>query len=497
MHLSLINLPRFEIHRPPMALGILSAMCSARNISHDCLDLNLSIYQTVSKDIFEEIDDFCITGNISASAKEMLIAVIDKYIQLEYSTYKTSVFCLSLLSTWSQNVCEIVCERIRALTDAEILLGGQGLANQQWVVSLKDKKLIDNYIIGEGEITFDLFLLGQCTDQTPGFNNYNFEQIEDLARTSVIPDYTKLNIEQYPYLEKPELYITGSRGCVRRCSYCDIGHQWKKYRYRNGKHIAEEMIRQYERHNVTNFFFTDSLVNGSMKMLDDLCNTLIEYRQQHQNIKFMWKGQYIFRPKDQIKEEHIAKLKEAGADYLIVGLETGSDKVRYEMDKKHTTDDAEWFLEMFKKYDIKCHLLMLTGYVTETLEDHYQTIALFKRWQKFVASGTIVGIELGSTLSILEHSPVGQKISEYEISMIDNKPYLWTSGVNPDLTIAERVRRRVEIHKEAMSHLWPITRSAYRLSTIKHHLIETIEHFQSSKSKKSKTIPIISSSFLE
>ena len=500
MHLSLINLPKFEIHRPPMALAILSAMCSTRKVSHSCLDLNLMLYRDAFE-YFETIEDFCITGNISEDAKSALIKVIDYYIQKEISENNTTVFCLSLISTWSQNVCEIFCQRIKLMSTATILLGGQGLANQKWVEQLKQSNLIDYYIIGEGEITFDLFLTNNCTEKTPGFNNYNFEQIEDLASTSIIPDYTLLNVEQYPYLlDSPELYITGSRGCVRRCTYCDVGHQWKKYRYRNGAHIATEMIQQYEKHGITNFFFTDSLVNGSMKMLDDLCDTLIAYKNQNPQLTFKWKGQYIFRPKSQIKESHFAKLKAAGADYLIVGLETGSDKVRYDMDKKHTTNDAEYFLEMFKKYGIRCHLLMLTGYVTETITDHNDTMALFKKWQKFVASDTIAGIELGSTLSIIEHSPIRQQVDKYDISMLNDKPYLWFSQSNAELTIGERIRRRIELHKEAMKYLWPITRSAYRLSTIKSHLIEAIDYYKYNTTKTTKTtkiIPIINSSFME
>jgi radical SAM superfamily enzyme YgiQ (UPF0313 family) len=222
-----------------------------------------------------------------------------------------------------------------------------------------------------------------------------------------------------------------------------------------------------------------------MKMLNELCDKLIEYKTTRPDADFKWRGQYIFRPKELVKEAHIKKMAEAGVDYLIVGLETGSDRVRYDMNKKHTTDDAEWFLEMFKKYGITCHLLMITGWVTETLEDHQDTLNLFPRWQKFVASGTITGIELGSTLMILEHSPVGMA-ENLQIHMINNKRYLWQSDINPDLTIAERVRRRIETHYEAMKYHWPITRSLYRLNTIKRNLLEAVDYLKSTTVSKSR-----------
>jgi hypothetical protein len=216
-----------------------------------------------------------------------------------------------------------------------------------------------------------------------------------------------------------------------------------------------------------------------MKMLDQLCDRLIEYKRTNPGADFQWRGQYIFRQKSSVNEAHVKKMVDAGVTFLIIGLETGSDRVRYDMNKKHTTDDAEWFLEMFKKYGIQCRLLMLTGWITETLEDHADTMALFSRWQKFVASRTITGIELGSTLTVLEHSPVGLDAENIGLQFLGDRPHLWFNPQNPDLTIAERVRRRMELHKEAMRYHWPITRSLYRLSTIRRNLEEAVDLLQS------------------
>lgn len=475
MHISLINLPRYEIHRPPLSLAILSAICEEEQVPYDCYDFSLEIWQKLPDD-FVDVDNFCITRRMPDTTRCRLQELIDQRVATILSQNPNTVFAMSLLSTWSQPVCELFCASIRKLSDCKILIGGQGL-EEKWTDRMLADNQIDYYIVNEGEIPFRQFLKGSI--DCPGLNNYNFEQIDDLDAYCVIPDYRKLPLDQYPYLgDSLDLFITASRGCVRRCGYCDIGHQWKKYRYRSAEHVAREMITQYERHGIRNFFFTDSLINGSMKMLNELCDILIEYKQANPEAKFRWKGQYIFRPKELVKEEHIRRMVDAGVDYLIVGLETGSDRVRYDMDKKHTTADAEWFLEMFKKYGISCHLLMLTGWVTETLEDHQQTLNLFSRWQKFVASGTITGIELGSTLAVAEHSPVGINSDQLKISMINNKGYLWYSETNPELTIAERYRRRVETHHEAMKYHWPITRGLYRLNTIKRNLQEAIEYLE-------------------
>jgi hypothetical protein len=459
-----------------LSVAILAGICQQEQISHQCQDLSLRIWQRLPTD-FHAIDEFCITGRIEPDVEKRLQQLIDLEISQVIQQQPNTVFALSLLSYWSIRVCEMVCDSIRRQSSCKILIGGQGLYDHDWVRKMQQQHRIDHYIIGEGEIPFRAFLQGQT--QVPGLDNFDYQQIDDLDVYCVIPDYSKLPIDQYPYLDGVRnFYITASRGCVRRCGYCDVEHQWKKYRYRSADHVAQEMIAQYERHGVQEFFFTDSLINGSMKMLDELCDRLIEYKTQNPAANFRWKGQYIFRPKELVKESHIEKMARAGVSYLIVGLETGSDRVRFDMDKKHTTDDAEWFLEQFKRHGISCHLLMLTGWVTETLEDHAETMSLFGRWQKYVASGTITGVELGSTLAILEHSPVGRRMGELEISMINSKEYLWYSAKNPDLTIHERFRRRVETHKEAMRYHWPITRGQYRLETIKRNFLEAVEYLQ-------------------
>lgn len=476
MHICLVNVPRYEIHRPPLSLATLAAMCQDQGVDHSCLDFSLVIWQKLPDD-FHAIDDFCITRHIRADVRERLQALIDQHVCDTVQRRPDTVFAISLLSVWSRPVTEMFCASIRSHSQCRILLGGQGLTGAEWTDRLRSQGLVDDFIVGEAEITFPQYLKGVRT--APGINNYDFEQIDDLDAHCVIPDYRGLPLDQYPYItDRPDLFITASRGCVRNCGYCDIGHQWKKYRYRSARHVATEMITQYERHGIRDFFFTDSLINGSMKMLNELCDLLIQYREQHPEVDFRWRGQYIFRARATVREEHIQRMVAAGVDFLIIGLETGSDRVRHDMNKKHSTDDAEWYLEMFKKYGIQCRLLMITGWVTETQEDHAQTLALFRRWQRFVASNTITGIELGSILMVLEHSPLAQRQQELDMHFHNHNPWAWHCGANPELDYFERVRRRIETHREAMKYKWPITRSLYRLETIRRNLIDVIEHLE-------------------
>jgi hypothetical protein len=76
------------------------------------------------------------------------------------------------------------------------------------------------------------------------------------------------------------------------------------------------------------------------------------------------------------------------------------------------------------------------------------------------------------------------------MTLYNNKPYLWQSNTNPELDLHERVQRRIKTHKEAIKYNWPITRSLYRLNTIKRNLVEGIEHLQNNKVQTRKKIMI-------
>jgi hypothetical protein len=479
MHIHLVNLPRYDPKRPPVGVAIIAALCAREGVAHSVQDFALDMSQWhlngYDPSLYWDVDNFCITGNISPESRQALIEIVDRHVDEVVAEHPDVMFALSLLSTWSRSVAEVWCDSIRRYPTAKILLGGQGLIDPLWTEDLYSRGRIDFFMVGEAEIIFPKFLKGER--ELPGLNNYNYQQIDDLDTYCVIPDLSKFPLLRYPQLSgdhKAGAYITASRGCVRRCSYCDVPFQWKKYRYRSAQKVADEIIAQYERYGITDFYFTDSLVNGSISQLDELCNILVNYYQTTGARRFRLGGQYIFRPASQVKPDHIARIKAAGFDHLIIGLETGSDRVRFDMNKKHTMDDAEYSLELFRKNDISCTLLMMTGWVTETIDDHQATMNMFPRWQKYVATGTIKAIELGFTLMILDDSPVGQMHAEYGIEMMEDKRYLWTASTNPDLTVHERYRRRVELHRQAHQYKWPVTKNLYRLQTVRANVEEAI-----------------------
>ncbi len=114
---------------------------------------------------------------------------------------------------------------------------------------------------------------------------------------------------------------------------------------------------------------------------------------------------------------------------------------------------------------------------------------MFKRWQRYVASGTITGIETANLLAILPGSPLEHvaKQDNY-LFMNDNNGINLTYWINPKLPNYDfkiRVKRHIEVIEEAIKYKWPLWNG--EASTMRY--LESLKQYN--KSSK-KYVPILS-----
>ena len=138
---------------------------------------------------------------------------------------------------------------------------------------------------------------------------------------------------------------------------------------------------------------------------------------------------------------------------------------------------------------------MIIAYLTETLDDHHDNLAMYSRWQKYVATGTISGIDLSTSLMFLPNTPLERMIESHQITfpsyeyndvgVSQKNSLIWTSALNPDLTFEERIRRRLEVNEYAIKYKWPIYRGPQRLESLYNNVLLY-------KNGIGKTIPVLS-----
>ena len=481
--LAIISLPRLDLTRPSIAPAILTSLANEVNIDSKMYDFALKLYQTATKEEWSEFELYWqidLKYEMNDILQRRLDNIFDSFVD-EVLKDNPKTIAISVFSHNSINATNLFLEKIRSKTDAKIIIGGQGIpsriySKETYAEYLLKQGLIDYFCAGEAETTFKQVLLGETTG--PGINNFNWKQLENLDEAP-IPDYQHYDLEHYHHLSSGKsLWINGSRGCVRRCDFCDIGKIWKKFRFRSGESLANEIANQINKHNVKSFQFGDALINGSMKAFNDMTSSIIRYINEGKIHRPLMGGHFIVRPSNQMLPEHYENAGKAGVDLISIGLETGSDELRFRMNKKFTNDDVAYHFEQCKKNNIKNLLLMFSGHPTETIEDHKKTLEMFKKFRPFVASGTITGLEIGSA-AILEDTPLSHWASEH--GMIFNEEQrkgdvrFWYNPSNPTLTLKERIRRQLELYETAISLGYPVNSVERPLQYMKRILITAKE----------------------
>jgi len=452
-----LTLPRLELRAPITAPAILKAVVEKNGFSAFCYDLNLDLWLKLDEKEHGHIwFDTDLTFRYKDHFKKFWN---DHILPIAYEWVETikekspKWIGITVFSQRSRHITFEICRFLKKeLPEIKIVLGGP-----QAAITGKEcykEGLSDAYVVGEGEEAI-LNILNNNFD-APGINGNPPQQINDLSNVP-IPDYSDFHMDKYTQIwydprikdEKKlgtkSVYITGSRGCVRKCTFCDIISMWPKYRYRSGEHIANEIKEQYQKYNVDHFLFTDSLINGSVKQLKDLCNTLIEYKSKNLIGNIKCQGQFIARPKHQMTEEVYELMSKAGVSFVGIGVESGSEKVRDDMKKMFDNDALDFTFRMCAKHNIEMFWLLMVGYPTETEEDFQKTLDMLEKYQWINETGLVRSVFLGATLDILEGAPLYHMQNEMGITWDHNNHWVYNG-----LTKEERIERWLRLKEKCL-----------------------------------------------
>ena len=387
-------IPKINPYSPTVGPAILKAHLMKAGFSCDVVDFNIQLFKAVKANGEENkfyANDMVFTKQAYNIQNRIFYTkeFIEFYEEYEYVFFNWINFIreknpkwlgLSLMSFHSKNVATKLSQLVKEhLPHIKIVWGGPGAG--QPGPRYKRNNIIDHFIYGDGEESLIELLKGNLSYS--GIDSTKPNQVSSMDNL-LVPNYDDINWDDYEnsdYVVTQNLiYVTGSRGCVRRCNFCDVYVQWPEYQFRSGKHIANEIIELKQKYNRKTFKFTDSLVNGSMKSFNELLTELIELRKT--DTDFSWHSQWIIRTKSKNLEkdiEHFRLIKESGCGFLEIGLESILEHVRLHMNKKITNEDVWWCLELLHKFNIPHVLLMIVGYPTETEEDHQTTLNFIQK----------------------------------------------------------------------------------------------------------------------
>jgi radical SAM superfamily enzyme YgiQ (UPF0313 family) len=447
-----ITVPYTGTDDPLQAPSVLKAVVESKGFTARTHDVNHDFISSNHQylDAMKQYFAFGTTSNsniinhvykyVNSVAESLLEKYNPTFVGMSVFTYQCQVFT------------KMLSLRLKELEPAvKIILGGQGLTTQgiqskdSWAKILKEQGIIDHYIISEGEeALITLLQNGKGT----GIDGEDWKQKSNLDDIPY-PNYDDYDLQKYG---DKKIMITGSRGCVRKCTFCDIHKHWQKFVFRSGRSIADEMIFQSQRYKIYDFGFTDSLINGSMKAYRDMITILAEHNSSTDK-KLTWGGQFIVRGIKSMTEDDWRLTKASGARSLALGIESGSESVRNHMKKQFSDKELDEFMEQAYRNDVSVTFLMIIGYPTETETDFIQTLRMFKKYIKY--QKIISSVVLGTTLGILPGTPLAEDMGD-KISL-NNGENFWIYKKNPTLDFRERIKRRIIIGEELSKMGYNIT----------------------------------------
>jgi len=453
-------IPKLEPFAPTTGPALLKSHCEAGGLTATVRDYNIDLYNWLKKkglheQYFHDDDSGFITWFdrkfvYPEEWYELYDIIEPKLLDWirEIKRINPTWVGLSMLSSASVCVGRKMCELLREhAPQIKIVIGGAAVRkeNKMWL----DEGWIDYFIYGDGEFSIVELLKGNTG--ASGINSPFPNQVEDL-NTILMPNYDDINWTHYEFeAQYAPIYVTGSRGCVKRCTFCDVPLLWPKYKWRSAEHLFREVELMYKKHGRRMFRFTDSLINGSMSQFRTFLKMIKKFNRGKYDIEqIKWWSQWIVRARGQMLEEDFELMKQSNVNELDIGLESFSESVRWHMGKKFTDDDLWWNLEMMHKYNIHYTLLMITGYPTETLEDHHHTLASIKRMSELGYltprgnSTSTAYLSFGNTMLIQPDYKIYKMLK-------DDPDYIDCVGDNDwsyrDNTLDERLRRHREIHE--------------------------------------------------
>ncbi len=416
MKLLITSVPWTDTESPLMAPALLKTMCVSKGVPTTAIDLNQVVIRYIQgkypEAICQNIQQFFYTGHKTFDQH----AVVDtiNFIVSQILLRKPTHVALSLLTYTSQVACEWICFRLRLLDpQLKIIIGGAGVFNTLESKTNFGEKLlqqgqIDYYIKGDGDLSLPDLVL-KDSKEVNGVNQTTWTQVPDL-NNQPFPDYADYDWDLYV---NQSIGVVGSRGCVRKCTFCDIHEHWKKFQWRTGEDIFKELIWHNKKTGVKNFKFQDSLINGNQIEFRKLMKLLAKHNDENPDNKIMWSSFFIFRPERQMNEHDWIDISKS-AEFLIVGIESLNQDVRFHMGKKFTNKDMHYCFDMCMKYKIKVHMLLIVGYVLDTEDTNIETIEWFSTYEHYV-NNPIVSVSLGGTLGILPGTELYRKQKELKI----------------------------------------------------------------------------------
>jgi len=248
-------------------------------------------------------------------------------------------------------------------------------------------ELVDVVVVNEGEST--AVELAQKLISGRDFRQVRGIVFKDSGRVVRTSEQPKADLERLPWPDfslvdlnhyftighlscTKQLQIVSSRGCPFRCSYCYLLRpELRGYRAVSAKRLYDEIRHLQETYGIHSIFFYDDYFFGDRQRVVEFLE-LLEKEPIGVEFEVGCRVDFIARESD----DFLSRLRKAGFSELLIGVESGSDRILGLIHKGFTRDQILCANRKLAKARIGSKLSWMAGFPTETREDFFQTIDL-------------------------------------------------------------------------------------------------------------------------
>jgi radical SAM superfamily enzyme YgiQ (UPF0313 family) len=183
-------------------------------------------------------------------------------------------------------------------------------------------------------------------------------------------------------------------GCPFQCEFCS-GRGAKTFntiRKRSVGNIIKEIDLLYKEYGYQAFMVYDDELNVNKKYFEELLLALIGYQEQN-GVKFNLRG---FTRSDLLTDRQAELMYKAGFKWLLVGFESGSDRILTNINKECSVADNSKCFDIARNNGLKVKALMSVGHPGESRETIQETIQWLKEMRPDETDATIVSVYPGS-----------------------------------------------------------------------------------------------------